>query len=89
MESPYNVIVTYLNNDPTTHETVTILSHDEFHLYEDFDAAYKDWGSIMPPKEKIDNLKNRFNLIDIYVEISLYDSHNCKIASTTFKWEER
>ena len=88
LEGPYSITILYLNANPNGNETATILSHDVFHLNEDPDEAFKDWGNVMPPKEKIDHLRNRFGVTDIYIEISLYDAHNCEIATSNFKWED-
>ncbi len=89
LKPPYSIVILYLNNDPTSNETATILSHDVFNLYEDPDEAFKDWENVMPPEKKIDSLRKRFNITDIYIEITLYDSHNCAIATSNFKWEKR
>ena len=88
LEGPYSIIMVYYNADPDSNETATILSNDTFHMYEDPDEAFRDWGNVMPPKEKIDHLRESFGVADIYIEISLYDSHNCEIATSKFKWED-
>ena len=88
LEGPYNIIILYYNADPETDETATMLSHDAFHLYEDPNEAFDDWGNVMPPQEKIDHLRKRFGITDIYIEITLYDAHNCEIATSNFKWED-
>lgn len=88
LKGPYCITATYFNKDPKSNETVTILSDDTFHLHEDITEAFNDWGSLMPPKEKINNLKQRFGVDEIFVEVSLYDAHNCEIATSNFKWED-
>ena len=88
LEGPYSIIILYLTEDPNSGKTSTILSHDAFHLYEDPDEAFDDWSNVMPPQQKIDHLRKRFGITDIYIEISLYDTHNCEIAVANFKWED-
>ena len=88
LESPFSIVITYYDGDPKGNEPSSVLSYDLFHVYEDPEEAFKDWGSIMPPQNKIDHLRARFDVVDIYVEILLYDAHNCEIAVTNFKWSD-
>lgn len=88
LTGPFIITIDYYSENPLENEEATTLSNELFYMYEDLDEAFKDWGTVIPPQEAIDNIRARYEITDVYVTITLYDSHNCILANTNFKWED-
>lgn len=87
LTSPFSIVITYFDKDPKGLETTSILSNDVFALYEDAQEAFDDWGVIAIQDTRAESVMQRYGVDDIYVDISLYDSHDCAIATAVFQWQ--
>ena len=85
---PFYVTIDYYNEDPRYNDEVTTMADAILYKYDSIEKAFDDWGTAIPSKEDINHIRRCYGVDDIFVAISLYDSHNCTIATTNFKWED-
>ena len=88
LTGPFYVTIDYYEEDPKENEDVTTMAEAIVYKYDDAEKAFEDWGTILPSKDDVERVRQNYGVIDIFVEISMYDSHNCTIATANFKWED-